>query len=311
MLNKWEIWDHAKRGPAYYQFIGGAVASVNQMVDSKRLLETVDKQKKPSGNIHIDDLKVIKSFGISDYIRLGLNLSLTVGVDFTGSNGIAKSSSSLHYMGGGRNNLNQYQRAIVEVGTIVMDYDRDRLVPAYGFGAKLPGTNNTNFCFPLNMSFSNPFVQSYEGVLQAYSEITPKLEFSGPTNFAPIINATAEAVQAGFAINKMTYSILLILTDGLISDFSDTSSAIVRCSRLPMSIIIIGVGNEDFSQMNVLDADVQPLRDFQGNQAARDIVQFVPFRDYASNPTSLAEAVLRELPKQVDQFYQSIGIVPQ
>lgn len=311
MLNKWEIWDNSKRGSAYHQYLGEAVVSFNQMVDSRRLIETLDKKRKFAGNIHVDDIRLMKKFGISDYIRLGLNLNLTVGVDFTGSNGIAKSSSSLHYMAAGHHSLNQYQRAIVEVGMIIMDYDKDRQVPAYGFGAKLPGTNNTNFCFPLNLNFGNPFVNSYEGVLQAYSEITPKLEFSGPTNFAPIINATAEAVQAGFALNKMTYSILLILTDGLISDFSDTAAAIVRCSRLPMSIIIIGVGNEDFSQMNVLDADVQPLKDFQGNQAVRDIVQFVPFRDYAANPTSLAEAVLRELPKQVDEFYQSIGIIPQ
>ena len=311
MLNKWEIWDNSKRGAAYYQFLGEATASLAQMCDSRRLLEALDKKRKFSGNIHIDDVRVVKKFGISDYIQLGLNLNLTVGVDFTGSNGIAKSSSSLHYMGSGAHNFNQYQRAIVEVGTIILDYDKDKLVPAYGFGAKLPGTNNTNFCFPLNMNAGNPFVESYQGVLQAYSEITPRLEFSGPTNFAPLINATAEAVQAGYALNKMTYSILLILTDGLISDFAETSAALVRCSRLPMSVIIIGVGNEDFSQMNVLDADVQPLRDFQGNTSARDIVQFVPFRDYAANPPSLAEAVLRELPKQVDEFYQSIGVIPQ
>ena len=308
MLNKWEIWDYEKTGK--HRIISKAAASLDQLLQ-KKSLDSFDKSYTFAGAINFDQLKVSTHYPISDYLKLGLTLALTVGVDFTGSNSICTSPSSLHYMGGGPHRLNQYQQALLEVGLIVSDYDTDKLIPAYGFGAKPPGAKTTNFCFPLNMNFSDPHVASYPGLLQAYSEITPRLEFSGPTNFAPLINATAEAVQAGYALNKMTYSILLILTDGLISDFAETSAALVRCSRLPMSVIIIGVGNEDFSQMNVLDADVQPLRDFQGNTSARDIVQFVPFRDYAANPPSLAEAVLRELPKQVDEFYQSIGIIPQ
>lgn len=35
---------------------------------------------------------------------------------------------------------------------------------------------------------------------------------------------------------------------------------IVKASILPLSIIIVGVGNADFSNMDVLDADDVPLR---------------------------------------------------
>lgn len=35
--------------------------------------------------------------------------------------------------------------------------------------------------------------------------------------------------------------------------------SIVRGSELPLSIIIVGVGNADFKAMEVLDADVVPL----------------------------------------------------
>ena len=51
------------------------------------------------------------------------------------------------------------------------------------------------------------------------------------------------------------YFILLMLTDGVISDMADTIGSIVRASRLPMSIIIVGVGNADFSAMDKLDCD--------------------------------------------------------
>ncbi len=46
-----------------------------------------------------------------------------------------------------------------------------------------------------------------------------------------------------------------MLTDGALSDMKDTKRAIIRASRLPMSIIIVGVGNANFSSMKELDSD--------------------------------------------------------
>jgi hypothetical protein len=46
-----------------------------------------------------------------------------------------------------------------------------------------------------------------------------------------------------------------MLTDGVLSDMEATKLAIVRASRLPMSVIIVGVGTADFADMNELDAD--------------------------------------------------------
>lgn len=61
-------------------------------------------------------------------------------------------------------------------------------------------------------------------------------------------------------INRMNkYYILLITTDGLINDMQDTITEIVKASSLPLSIIIVGVGNEDFTAMEILDADEKPL----------------------------------------------------
>ena len=38
-----------------------------------------------------------------------------------------------------------------------------------------------------------------------------------------------------------------------------TIRAIVRARNLPLSIVIVGVGNADFTSMNILDADNIPL----------------------------------------------------
>ena len=51
------------------------------------------------------------------------------------------------------------------------------------------------------------------------------------------------------------YYVLLLLTDGVLSDMVETKAAIVKASRLPMSVIIVGVGQADFKDMDELDAD--------------------------------------------------------
>lgn len=85
---------------------------------------------------------------------------------------------------------------------------------------------------------------------------------------------------------------------------------------LPYSIIIVGVGNADFSAMETLDADTVALQS-GGVRAQRDIVQFVPFNKFlAMGDTEiagnrLAREVLAEIPKQFLSYMQLNNIVPQ
>ena len=54
---------------------------------------------------------------------------------------------------------------------------------------------------------------------------------------------------------------MLILTDGEINDFQASFDCIVAASHLPLSIIIIGVGNSNFENMIKLDNDDLSLTD--------------------------------------------------
>jgi len=51
------------------------------------------------------------------------------------------------------------------------------------------------------------------------------------------------------------YFVLLMLTDGALTDMGNTKAAIIKASRLPMSLIIVGVGDADFAAMDDLDCD--------------------------------------------------------
>lgn len=47
------------------------------------------------------------------------------------------------------------------------------------------------------------------------------------------------------------YLVLLIITDGVIQDMDASIEQIVEGADLPLSIIIVGVGNNDFTDMEV------------------------------------------------------------
>lgn len=86
------------------------------------------------------------------------------------------------------------------------------------------------------------------------------------------------------------------MTDGLICDKEDTIDVLVKAASLPISVIIVGVGNEDFSDMEVLDGDGGALVSRDGVVSTRDLVQFVAYKDYGGDIVGLSKAVLKEIP---------------
>jgi hypothetical protein len=249
-----------------------------------------------------------------DYIQGGTQVQCIIAVDFTSSNGDPRSPESLHYNDPRQPNL--YARALRSVGEILQDYDSDKRFPAFGFGAKLPD-GRISHEFPLNGNVTDPDCPGIDGVLEAYHKTLNTVKLHGPTNFAPIINNVARMASQG-GDSGSNYFILLILTDGIITDMPLTCEAIVDASSLPLSIIIVGIGNADFDAMNVLDGDDDRLS-FNGRYAERDIVQFVQFRhfidgrygnDLSYSQVMLAKEVLAEIPEQFISYMKTHDIIP-
>ena len=95
----------------------------------------------------------------------------------------------------------------------------------------------------------------------------------------------------------------MILTTGVIDDLQQTIDLLVEACELPFSVIIVGIGNGDFTNMEKLDGDETLLSSSSGKKRIRDIVQFVPFNKYENDPKKLSMEVLAELPRQLVEFY--------
>lgn len=60
--------------------------------------------------------------------------------------------------------------------------------------------------------------------------------------------------------------------------------------------------------MHELDDDDCQMIDSNGNRTERDLVQFVEFANFKNNGVELAREVLYELPRQVAEYYELMGI---
>ncbi|KAG9457545.1 hypothetical protein H6P81_002053 [Aristolochia fimbriata] len=265
-------------------------------------------QKISKGQLFVDRISEQVQHSFLDYISSEFQLNFMVAIDFTASNGNPHQHGSLHYIDpSGR--LNAYQQAILEVGEVIQFYDSDKRFPTWGFGGR-PFNNSVSHCFNLNGS-PHEYEVGVEGIMSSYAKALFNVTLAGPTIFGPVINRAAQLASDSLSSDQRKYFVLLIITDGVITDLQETKDAIVKASDLPLSILIVGVGRADFTAMEILDADNgQRLVSSTGRIAARDTVQFVPMKDVSGDHVSVVQSLLEELPGQFLTYMRSRGIKP-
>jgi hypothetical protein len=229
--------------------------------------------------------------------RAGLESSnLILGIDYTKSNEYngrrTFGGKSLHELKG-LQGPNPYERAIDILGRTLAPFDDDHLIPAYGFGDITTKDVGVFQFFP----DARP-CRGLEEALARYREITPSVQLSGPTSFAPVIYEAIRLVR-----ETRSYHILIIVADGQVTSERETINAIVEASNYPLSIVVVGVGDGPWETMQEFD-DGLPSRKF-------DNFQFVEFNKamHGSHPeTSFAIAALMEIPEQY-QAIRKLGLL--
>eukprot|EP00850_Spirogloea_muscicola_P019656 SM000195S05303 [mRNA] locus=s195:225098:227166:- [translate_table: standard] len=173
--------------------------------------------------------------------------NLVVGIDFTKSNEWTGKNSfnsrSLHAVGG---EPNPYEQALAIIGRTLSPFDDDNLIPCFGFGDVTTHDQDVFSFYP-----DGRVAHGFEEALARYRAIVPHLKLSGPTSFAPIVEAAVRIVEQSGG----QYHVVVIIADGQVTRSVDvavnqlspqeeaTIKAIVAASLYPLSIILVGVGD--------------------------------------------------------------------
>ena len=308
-----EMWEVGSKGDV---LVGSCTTTYAQLeVAARDAAELPLQMFSCDARVVLHSILVQRIDSFLDYIAGGLEMSLFIALDFTKSNKDPTVPGSLHSFNDPDGNPNDYVRAIHSVVDILQHYDSDKKVPVYGFGARLPPLfSHCSHCFACNGDYFNPEVTGTDEIIRVYREAVSAVALHGPTNFHEIVRLVAD-VAAPYAdpdVGKQNYSVLLILTDGVITDMKQTVNEVVRAADFPMSIVVVGIGEEDFGLMKMLDADDQKLYSTDERRfAARDIVQFVQFNKFKDGPMDkLAAETLAEIPREVVAFFKDKGILP-
>ncbi|KAL0491247.1 nicotinic receptor-associated protein [Acrasis kona] len=238
------------------ELVGSAHLSARDVVETMLYPITIETLKgRPSGTITPCGGSIKKNPSFLDFLCGGYRMELSVAIDFTSSNGDSNAHNSLHGLS------SDYEKAMRSVAKVISSYGSESF-SVYGFGASIPPQYEISHCFNTSLGGSAK-VSGIEDAVKTYRECLSKVRLSGPTNFAQIIHH-ARAHQ-----EPNSYQILLILTDGVVTDVDATLNEINQCRSCPISIVIVGIGKDD--SMHQIDQILTP------KNKERDIITFVPF----------------------------------
>ncbi|KAJ6247113.1 copine-8 [Anaeramoeba flamelloides] len=228
-----------------------------------------------------------------DFFSANISLSLSFAVDFTASNGRPEFPKSLHFLD--PPNKNVYESVISLLGNSLIPYmGAETMIPCFGFGGKINTLrgNQDSICFPLNGNTENPECDGLEGVLSAYENALKSVALHGPTSVTNIIQGiTYMTKQQGD--NK--YTVLVIITDGVPIDINQTRKLISKSAKQAMSVIFIGVGDEDFDEL-------KDICEFNSKKSTRDNCKFVLFdKKMKNNPKLFVQKSVSQISPQILQ----------
>jgi len=91
-----------------------------------------------------------------------------VAIDFSASNKDRDDPDSLHF--GDSAEYNEYMYAIDAIGSILLEFDKTKKIPTFGFGAQVDQnvSADASNCFALNGDIFRPRCDGISGVLSKY-----------------------------------------------------------------------------------------------------------------------------------------------
>lgn len=313
------IWDYDKeyRLNDYMGFVESTISELTTMAkdgipvflvtkEKKRLFGFRGTKLKTMGLLKILKAKKSTIPSMLQFMKGGCSLDLMIGIDCSVANGEKGSDRNLHYAT--TQWLNDYQAGIQKLGAITENFARGKNSSMWSFGAKVDGKVNHLHLMGDGLVTSKELLGSYDKSITN----SPSFELGEMARLKPLIEAaTFRTIKA--CKKRQCYTLLTVFTAGDIVDLQETVDLVCRAAEdAPLSLVIVGVGNRDFSDIEKLcGQDFKTrLRDSRGIPIAREIVNFVSFKHFGGNANAVITEALKGIPEQFVTYFVTNGIKP-
>ena len=289
----------------YCGFVGSVIKTLGQLkeaMDNRQKIPILNEEGQEKGYFYVS-FSIENRSRFIDLIENGLQIKLSFAIDYTNSNLLYTNPNSLHYIGNSEK-LNPYENCLRCFGELISSYDFNHKIALHGFGAIIPATGDTSHCFPVSLT-KDPIANGIEEAIKQYRDSLPKITLDGPTYFFPAFKENLDMLQLDEDCPTSIYHILVIISDGNNHDLDEMIRQLIKSERYPISVCIVGVGDENFSRMLQMDSRTKPLEDKDGNKSERDMCQFVRYNDFKDRPDKLTEYMLTVIPSQVEAYYRA------
>jgi len=307
------IWDYEKNSSSHV-IMGFVESSIADIIEKSKdggipvFIIWKEKKKlfrgsklKQVGLLKVLNASVIIVPSMLQYLSGGTSLDLMLGIDCSVVNGEWGTQNNLHFFA--NNYLNDYQAGIQKLGTITENFSRGRHSSLWGIGAVINNKYRDYYVIKERLCEGKQLLKAYN------DNIIENNNFSlgEQASLNPLIE---EATFRSIRLQKKRpcYTVLAIFTAGDFIDLQETVDLICTAAEdAPLSILIIGVGNNDFSFVEKLS---HKLCDSRGIPIAREIVTFVTFKQFSGNATKVIAEALKEIPEQFVEYHLMNGTKP-
>ena len=281
-LRNFEIWENR--------------ISLSTIISSKNCIfkTPISLNNQENIIIHVEKEKGNNNVNISlfDYIKSGILFKSFIAIDF--------SDNEYHILS---DQKNQYLLAIKGFRKIL--YDFSRLYEVYGFGNNLNINKKEQF---FNLSKDENFceIEGYTNIFLAYIEILNQIKFEDnillkEKKLSPLIKYLITKIMN--QQNPNYYNIIFLLINSLSpNDYQDCVDVFIRASFLPLSFVIIGIGEND-NNFNIIKKLCDESVDKKGKKRIRKNTYFISMKDFKQNFNLIQDECLKKIPEQLCEFY--------
>lgn len=270
-------------------------------------------KQKSAGVIKIADSDIRKGYSFSEYLFGGLDLSIIFCVGFTEEG----SGSSSHKLSSKEKNDYELIMSLLSPG--FQYYSKNKNIDLYGYGAdtRFPNADGETW----NNKISNFFPCSgdleisrtdLKDVLKDYRKTLGHCQLCSPAVFAPCLEFIIPRIEANLEKNPDNYTTVVFLANESDKGMAKTLDWMVKASNLPLSILILGIGDADFSEFGIFTKDTRKLIGSNLEHIKRDFVNFMKFDGKAvrKNPAQFVEKIFSALPTQIIEYYEMVDRNP-